>query len=91
MNMFQSTEYMVSVMNASDSLMFVYGRFIQIVSSVCMLLHLLMKRFFVYMEGLSPNFHSSNQNKNIPRNTNVPDHGILCDIIWVDPVKDIKG
>ena len=41
--------------------------------------------------GLSPEITSMEQIKRIVRPTDVPDTGLLCDLLWADPEKDITG
>ena len=41
--------------------------------------------------GLSPELKSMEQIKRIPRPTDVPDTGLLCDLLWADPDKEING
>ncbi|CAE6248975.1 unnamed protein product [Arabidopsis arenosa] len=41
--------------------------------------------------GLSPDLTNVEQIKNIKRPTDVPDSGLLCDLLWSDPSKDVKG
>lgn len=41
--------------------------------------------------GLSPELKSLEQVKRIPRPTDVPDTGLLCDLLWADPDKEVKG
>ena len=41
--------------------------------------------------GLSPELKSLEQIKRITRPTDVPDSGLLCDLLWADPDKDIQG
>ncbi|CAN1279423.1 Serine/threonine-protein phosphatase PP1 isozyme 4 [Linum perenne] len=41
--------------------------------------------------GLSPDLHSLDQIRNLPRPTSIPDSGLLCDLLWSDPSKDIRG
>ncbi|KAJ0261428.1 Serine/threonine-protein phosphatase PP1 isozyme 2 [Hirschfeldia incana] len=41
--------------------------------------------------GLSPDLTSVEQIKTIKRPTDVPDTGLLCDLLWSDPSKDVKG
>ena len=41
--------------------------------------------------GLSPELKSLDQIKRIPRPTDVPDTGLLCDLLWADPDKEING
>jgi len=41
--------------------------------------------------GLSPELASMEQIKRIMRPTDVPDTGLLCDLLWADPDKDIVG
>lgn len=41
--------------------------------------------------GLSPDLTSLDQIRKIVRPTEVPDRGLLCDLLWSDPDKDVKG
>uniref|UniRef100_A0A5B7ARX0 Serine/threonine-protein phosphatase n=1 Tax=Davidia involucrata TaxID=16924 RepID=A0A5B7ARX0_DAVIN len=41
--------------------------------------------------GLSPDLHNLDQIKKLQRPTDVPENGLLCDLLWSDPSKDVKG
>lgn len=41
--------------------------------------------------GLSPELQNMEQIKRIMRPTDIPDTGLLCDLLWADPDKDIVG
>ncbi|NWR64465.1 PP1A phosphatase, partial [Bucorvus abyssinicus] len=41
--------------------------------------------------GLSPDLQSMEQIRRIMRPTDVPDQGLLCDLLWSDPDKDVQG
>ena len=41
--------------------------------------------------GLSPELTSLDQISRIVRPTDIPDTGLLCDLIWSDPDKDVEG
>mmetsp|Transcript_39830 Transcript_39830/g.86848 ORF Transcript_39830/g.86848 Transcript_39830/m.86848 type:complete len:150 (+) Transcript_39830:104-553(+) len=41
--------------------------------------------------GLSPELNTLDQIKNIMRPTDVPDQGLLCDLLWSDPDKEADG
>ncbi|RVX04257.1 Serine/threonine-protein phosphatase PP1 [Vitis vinifera] len=41
--------------------------------------------------GLSPELKNLDQIRNIARPVDVPDQGLLCDLLWADPDKDIEG
>ncbi|KAI9112867.1 hypothetical protein K1719_016184 [Acacia pycnantha] len=41
--------------------------------------------------GLSPEMESINQIKELERPMDVPDHGLLCDLLWADPDEEIIG
>ncbi|KAG6580419.1 serine/threonine-protein phosphatase PP1-like [Cucurbita moschata] len=41
--------------------------------------------------GLSPEMLSLNQVGDIERPIDVPDQGLLCDLLWADPDRDIRG
>jgi len=40
--------------------------------------------------GISPELFSLDQLKKIARPTDIPDQGLLCDLLWSDPDKDVK-
>lgn len=40
--------------------------------------------------GLSPDLHNLDQIRNLQRPTDVPDTGLLCDLLWSDPSNDIR-
>jgi serine/threonine-protein phosphatase PP1 catalytic subunit len=48
-------------------------------------------RIFCMHGGISPELHSFDQIRNMVRPTDVPDTGLLCDLLWADPDKDILG
>ncbi|MCO5553081.1 hypothetical protein L7F22_006602 [Adiantum nelumboides] len=41
--------------------------------------------------GLSPELNNLDQIRALPRPTDVPDQGLLCDLLWADPERDISG
>ncbi|KAK1357201.1 Serine/threonine-protein phosphatase [Heracleum sosnowskyi] len=41
--------------------------------------------------GLSPDLTNLDQIRNITRPTDVPDSGLLCDLLWSDPSREVKG
>ena len=41
--------------------------------------------------GLSPDLKTMEQIRRIVRPTDIPDTGLLCDLLWSDPDKDIRG
>lgn len=41
--------------------------------------------------GLSPELHNLNQIRDIERPTDIPDSGLLCDLLWSDPNSSIEG
>ncbi|KAH7820659.1 putative protein phosphatase 1, catalytic subunit, alpha-like [Monocercomonoides exilis] len=43
------------------------------------------KKIFCTHGGLSPMLHSLDQIRNIIRPTDIPDHGLLSDLVWADP------
>ncbi|KAL3242032.1 hypothetical protein MRX96_021565 [Rhipicephalus microplus] len=49
------------------------------------------EKIFCMHGGLSPDLQSMEQVKRIMRPTDVPDQGLLCDLLWADPDKDIMG
>jgi len=52
---------------------------------------LIEEKIFCMHGGLSPELTSFDQIRHIVRPTDVPDTGILCDLLWSDPEKDTKG
>lgn len=49
------------------------------------------KRILCMHGGISPDLKSIDQIKKIKRPTDVPDKGLLCDLLWSDPEKNIVG
>lgn len=49
------------------------------------------EKIFCMHGGLSPELNQMEQIKRIMRPTDVPDTGLLCDLLWSDPDKDIVG
>lgn len=60
----------------------------QVWTSVSVCLFVLFLRFCL---GLSPDLQSMEQIRRIMRPTDVPDQGLLCDLLWSDPDKDVLG
>ncbi|GMN40681.1 hypothetical protein TIFTF001_009908 [Ficus carica] len=48
-------------------------------------------KIFCMHGGLSPELESLDQVRTIERPVDVPDQGLLCDLLWADPDRDIKG
>merc|ERR1712095_16721 len=49
------------------------------------------EKIFCCHGGLSPDLQSMEQIRRIMRPTDVPDTGLLCDLLWADPDKDVQG
>jgi len=49
------------------------------------------EKIFCIHAGLSPDLNTPEQIKRIMRPTDVPDAGLLCDLLWSDPEADISG
>ncbi len=49
------------------------------------------EKIFCIHAGLSPDLNTPEQIKRIMRPTDVPDAGLLCDLLWSDPEADIAG
>jgi len=49
------------------------------------------EKIFCVHAGLSPDLQSMKQIQDIMRPTDVPDAGLLCDLMWSDPDADITG
>ncbi|CAI2179954.1 14888_t:CDS:2 [Funneliformis geosporum] len=49
------------------------------------------EKIFTMHGGLSPDLQSMEQIRRVMRPTDVPDTGLLCDLLWSDPDKDIAG
>jgi len=49
------------------------------------------EKIFCVHAGISPDLNTPDQIKRIMRPTDVPDSGLLCDLLWSDPEPDIMG
>ncbi|KAL9657049.1 hypothetical protein ABK040_002675 [Willaertia magna] len=49
------------------------------------------EKIFCMHGGLSPELHNMEQIRKIMRPTDVPDSGLLCDLLWSDPEEGISG
>ncbi len=49
------------------------------------------EKIFCMHGGLSPDLQSMEQIRRIMRPTDIPDTGLLCDLVWSDPDKNITG
>jgi len=49
------------------------------------------EKIFCIHGGLSPELKTMEQVRRIMRPTDVPDSGILCDLLWSDPHKQLRG
>ena len=49
------------------------------------------EKIFTMHGGLSPDLNSMEQIRRVMRPTDIPDVGLLCDLLWSDPDKDITG
>uniref|UniRef100_A0A183SDD3 protein-serine/threonine phosphatase n=1 Tax=Schistocephalus solidus TaxID=70667 RepID=A0A183SDD3_SCHSO len=63
----------------------------QSLETICLLLAYKIKfpENFFLLRGLSPELDSMDQIRHIARPTDVPEHGLLCDVLWSDPSKDV--
>ncbi|KAK9913620.1 hypothetical protein M0R45_037430 [Rubus argutus] len=48
-------------------------------------------KIFCLHGGLSPDLTNFDQIRNLPRPTDIPDIGLLTDLLWSDPDRDVKG
>ena len=52
---------------------------------------LIDEKIFCMHGGLSPELKNLDQIKNIMRPTDVPDTGLLCDLLWSDPERGVEA
>ncbi|PQP92610.1 serine/threonine-protein phosphatase PP1 isozyme 4-like [Prunus yedoensis var. nudiflora] len=48
-------------------------------------------KIFCVHGGISPHLENLDQIRNLPRPTDVPDSGLLCDLLWSAPCRDVEG
>ncbi|GKV23184.1 hypothetical protein SLEP1_g32945 [Rubroshorea leprosula] len=51
---------------------------------------LIDEKIFCMHGGLSPHLDNLDQIRHIARPVDIPDHGLLCDLLWADPYKNVK-
>jgi serine/threonine-protein phosphatase PP1 catalytic subunit len=49
------------------------------------------EKIFCVHGGLSPDLLDMEQMRRVERPTDVPDEGLICDLLWSDPDKDVRG
>ena len=49
------------------------------------------EKIFCCHGGLSPDLQTMDQIRRVMRPTDVPDSGLLCDLLWSDPDKETQG
>lgn len=49
------------------------------------------EKIFCMHGGLSPDLHTMAQIRRVQRPTDVPDRGLVCDLLWSDPDPEVKG
>ncbi|KAJ3113130.1 hypothetical protein HK100_002087 [Physocladia obscura] len=52
---------------------------------------LIDEKIFCMHGGLSPDLQTMEQVRRILRPSDIPDSGLLCDLLWSDPSPDVKG
>merc|ERR550514_2248580 len=52
---------------------------------------LIDEKIICFHAGLSPELNNMDQIRRLVRPTDVPDTGLVCDLLWADPDKDIAG
>ena len=50
-----------------------------------------MTKYCACMVAFPPELTNLDQIRSLTRPTDVPDSGLLCDLLWSDPSRDIKG
>lgn len=48
-------------------------------------------KIFCCHGGLSPDLNSMDQIRQLSRPTDVPDQGVMCDLLWADPSEEVVG
>eukprot|EP00479_Gromia_sphaerica_P008932 TRINITY_DN35_c0_g1_i2.p1 TRINITY_DN35_c0_g1~~TRINITY_DN35_c0_g1_i2.p1 ORF type:complete len:169 (+),score=30.10 TRINITY_DN35_c0_g1_i2:526-1032(+) len=82
---------MVSMMNANADTTLNCGKTFTDCFNCLPISAIIDEKIFCTHGGISPELKSFEQVRRIMRPTDVPDSGLLCDLLWSDPDKDIAG
>ena len=82
-----------SLATKHERLRFIYKLFYYspIFLSYCTTQQIIDEKVLCMHGGLSPELHSMEQIRKIIRPTDVPDTGLICDLLWSDPEEYIEG
>ncbi|XVE57963.1 hypothetical protein DITRI_Ditri04bG0131600 [Diplodiscus trichospermus] len=82
---------MGSMISAREGLMFMSGRYLQTALICLSVAAVIDKKILCMHAGLSLDLKKLDQILNIARPVDVPNQGLLCDLLWADLDKDFEG
>ncbi|KAF3828095.1 hypothetical protein GH733_001330, partial [Mirounga leonina] len=77
------------MMNVKEDITLNYGKLSQTALNCLPIAAIVDEMIFCRHGCLSPDLQSMEQIRGMMRPTNVPDQGLLCDLLWSDPDKDV--
>ena len=82
--------FMDFMMNANVAIPLNCGKYFPMYSIVCQFRPWWRRKFCACMEDLSPELHALQAIADLQRPCDVPDVGLMCDLLWSDPDPNVS-